>query len=718
MSGKQRPVPADGKRPLSLARSLIVTLVLLVIALSAIAARGVSQLYESRRGYENELRATFEIEVAAANLLTIGTIEEAILRQGLAADDPRRDLAQKTFARTADSARQQTRGDPQSERLLEARISEQAKARDVSLAPAPSAAELDAAVREARDLTVALSDRQEQRRADAREDVRTEARRAVIIASGAGLLAALASVVLVTAFVARMRRPLEDLVLATKSFSRGNLQQRIKASGPRELRDLGVAFNAMAGELEAAYARIEDERRRLARTIESLGDALLISGEDGNVTSTNPRARELIPELGVGANVYAPGSPLASLDEAGSQESSIEIHGRTLAVTRAPFADGADELVWTLRDISERARLERSKSEFVATASHELRSPLTSIRGFAELLARTETLDDQQREFVDVIRQSTNRLANLVNDLLDVARIEAGRIEVHPLPVDLVPVAREIATMMTPQIASKQQSIDVKVDATVPVASADPDRFRQVLTNLVTNAHLYTDEGGKIEIRIGAADGAVAISVTDNGHGMTADEVEHIFDRFYRADTNKGRGTGLGLSIVKALVELQDGSIHVDSIPGKGSRFTVRFPIASSSGDDSARVISGKSVLVVDDEVDVAKLIATHLRALGAEVHTAFSGDHALRRVRQERFDAMILDIRMPDMSGFEVLATMRADARLQQMPVVVVSVISDDARLQGEYVVPKPIQTDLLEERLSDALLSSRQRAAPDGVR
>src|SRR5207245_208400 len=153
----------------------------------------------------------------------------------------------------------------------------------------------------------------------------------------------------------------------------------------------------------------------------------------------------------------------------------------------------------------ERARLERAKSEFVATASHELRSPLTSIKGFVELLARSsETMSERQREFVDIILRSTDRLVDLVNDLLDVARIEADRVEINRRPIDVGEAVKEVAELMGPRIEDKNQQLGVYVAGALPPAFADPSRVRQIVANLLTNAHLYTHDGGRIHVGVEA----------------------------------------------------------------------------------------------------------------------------------------------------------------------------------------------------------------------
>ena len=351
------------------------------------------------------------------------------------------------------------------------------------------------------------------------------------------------------------------------------------------------------------------------------------------------------------------------------------------------------------------------KSDFVATASHELRSPLTSIKGFVELLGRSKALGDREREFVGVILQSTDRLVELVNDLLDVARLEAGRMEVHPRLFDLAELVREAAGLMGPRISGKDQRLDLDLPPGMRRALADPVRVRQILTNLVSNAHQYTGEGGRITVTADQAGDRLELSVADNGRGMTPDDLDRVFDRFVRRDDG-GPGTGLGLSIVKSLVDLQGGSIDVKSTVGEGTTFTVALP-AEPAGrqEEPRRAIRGKRVLVVDDEQVVARAIAASLEGYGVHTEIATDGDLALARLRSDRFDAITLDMMMGSTSGLDVLRAIRDDENLREIPVVVVSMISDHQALLGEWKVTKPVDADLLADAVGSAVLAGRAR-------
>ena len=375
----------------------------------------------------------------------------------------------------------------------------------------------------ARTLATELQARQAGRQATARHQARTDSRRALLLVIVAGVLALAGALALITVMVRAMRRPLDDLVQATHSLAEGKLEQRGRARRVRASSRTSPAPSTRWARISpAAQRRIEEERRRLAVTIESLGDALIVT-EPGSseIAAVNPRAGELVPELVVGGRVDDDDSPLPSENEALAGEKVVEHGGRTLAVTAARLGDERAGVVWTVHDMSERARLERAKSEFVATASHELRSPLTSIKGFVELLERSsDDMSDRQREFVEIILKSTDRLVELVNDLLDVARIEADHVEINRRPIDVGEVVQEVVELIRPRVEAKGQHLTSYAAPVAPPALADPGRVRQIVANLLTNAHLYTPEGGTIHIGVEPDRAWVQIVVEDSGVGM------------------------------------------------------------------------------------------------------------------------------------------------------------------------------------------------------
>jgi signal transduction histidine kinase/CheY-like chemotaxis protein/HAMP domain-containing protein len=702
---------------LSLGGSIRAGLIALTLALAAIAALGVADLYRARQRYEDRLAAAYQLESAGSRLLSATVAEQAALSGRSSPPSLRRAAA--TVDAEAGRVASLAAGDRRSAAIVRRWSAAEGELRRLAAqgrSPGraiPLRREIANAVRIGRDSTGALAARQAQRRSDARDRATRDSRRALLVAGGAGGLALTAALLLIGALIASIRRPLDDLVGATQRLAAGGLGERVRPGGPEEITDLGAAFNTMAEQLGTARDRIEQEREKLATTIESLGDALVVADTAGVVTAVNPRAEQVVPQLVPGVRADARESPLPPLDEALVDEVIREEGERTLSITAAQLGeDGSQGIVWTVRDISERARLARVKSDFVATASHELRSPLTSIKGFIELLARSGNLSERDREFVDVILRSTDRLVDLVNDLLDVTRLEAGKMEVHSRLFHLGEIVRDVATLMRPRLEDKGQRLDVQVPPLLPRALADPARVRQIVINLLSNAHQYTDEGGRLSISVREDEDMLAMAVSDTGRGMSSEELEHVFDRFVRRDDAMG-GTGLGLAIVKSLVELQRGTIEARSEPGSGSTFTVRLP-AEPTGDGAVpprKAIVGKRVLVVDDEPEVASLIAEQLRSFGVEPETAHRGDEAIERLRSDRFDAMTLDMLMPGDSGIDVLRKLRDDPELAHTPVVVVSIVSSGEALLGEWKVAKPVDAEELADVLGSAVMVGRTR-------
>jgi signal transduction histidine kinase len=268
---------------------------------------------------------------------------------------------------------------------------------------------------------------------------------------------------------------------------------------------------------------------------------------------------------------------------AGHLETRVKVGGlaETAALGNA-FNEMAAELQ---RRAGERDQLETMKDEFVVTASHELRSPLTSVQGFAELLMlERDKLSPKQADTVEIILDNTRHLVRLLNDLLDLARSDAGRLTIKPAPTEARPLVEDAVRTIRSQTEAKGQSLHLRVDPNLPRVNVDRDRIRQVLVNLLTNAHEYCPEGAAIAVTAERRDAEVQVTVSDDGPGMAEDQVEHIFERFTRGDaglTQHVGGTGLGLAISKSLVELHGGTIEATSRPGLGSAFCVRLPGAA-----------------------------------------------------------------------------------------------------------------------------------------
>ncbi|PLS77685.1 MAG: hypothetical protein CYG59_22480, partial [Chloroflexi bacterium] len=241
--------------------------------------------------------------------------------------------------------------------------------------------------------------------------------------------------------------------------------------------------------------------------------------------------------------------------------------------------------LYVFRDITHEREVDRMKSEFVSLVSHELRTPLTSIKGYIDLVLDEEVGDitADQRDFLEIVKTNADRLVTLTNDLLDVSRIEAGKIELQRQPVDVAQLVRRVSTTLRPQLEAKDQRLKLELAPTLPLISADGDRITQVLTNLLSNAHKYTPKGGHIVIAATHEPTQVRIEVQDTGIGLAAEEQAQLFTKFFRArnrTTQEVGGTGLGLAIVKSLVELHGGGVAVASTPGCGSTFSVTLPMA------------------------------------------------------------------------------------------------------------------------------------------
>ncbi len=692
-------------RRLSIARSVQVALLGLTIALTAIAAVGVGALYASRQDYEDQLSAGLGLQAGAAQLLAAGVVEEATLR--LTPGDRRAVARARTaYLRALGDLRARAAGDPRSATLVvrAGRAQERVRRRPRSRA-APLAARLPLAQ---------LSDRQAGRIARARDDASDRARRAVVAIVAGGGLALLAALVLVAGLVAAVRRPLDELVRAAGRLAAGDGSARVaEGEGPPELRQLARAFNAMADDVEATRGRLEAERGRLATSVQALDDALVTTDARGVVEVANPRAAALVPEARAGAPFPEP----APRDAALAGEVLVERDGRTLAVTAAALGNGAGH-VWTLRDVTERARLERMKRDFVATASHELRSPLTSIKGFVELLDASHGLSPRQQEWIGIVRVSTDRLVELVDDLLDVTRLEAGQVQVQRRLTRVDELVAEVARLLAPRIAAEGQELVLDVPEGLPRAILDPGRIRQVLLNLLTNAHLYTGPGGRLGIALRADGDALELRVSDTGRGMDADTLAHAFDRFHRGQEHGTvPGTGLGLSIVRSLVELHRGSVEAASEPGAGTTFTVRLPrvlerATTAPGAAVRAALPGKQVLLVAPEPGLATL----LDGFGVLTEHAPGRTEAALALAGRRFDAVVLDVAAAGVGGLEVLRRLRADPRLRRVPVVLVSDGALREALAGEWLVAPPVEADALADALGAAIAADRIRVLAVG--
>ena len=369
-------------RRLSIARSVALALLGITVLYALLAGLGVAALYQSRQRYENRLSSAYALEAGAERLLAAAALDQMTAR---GAGVAQRRAARRDFETSLTMADALAAGDPAAIALLSATARQEAAARAAATHSTTRALAAGARLRGDVD---ALAARAASERAAAQASARDASRRALAAILFSALLVVIAVLALLWVLTARVRSPLAELAETARRLAGGDLDARVRVEGPQEVRTVAGAFNAMADDLAQALARLDEERARLARIVESLGEALLVVAQDGTIAVANPLARELLPELAPGTRVDDC-DVLPPLSTALGHEVTLQRAGRVLAATAAqmPSTDGSEpSVVWTVRDVSERARLEALKTEFVATASHELRSPLTSIHGFVELL--------------------------------------------------------------------------------------------------------------------------------------------------------------------------------------------------------------------------------------------------------------------------------------------------------------------------------------------
>ena len=351
-----------------------------------------------------------------------------------------------------------------------------------------------------------------------------------------------------------------------------------------------------------------------------------------------------------------------------------------LEVAAAPLPwDGSDGVQVILHDITERKRSQRAlaeadrrKDEFIAMLAHELRNPMAPIRNAAHLLRASRMVKESERRWsVDVIERQVEHMSRLVDDLLDVARITRGHIELKKREVDVSFIIEAALETACPDIEARQHELQVGLPPEALRLHADPERLTQVVANLLQNAAKYTDPGGRITLSVEAQPKEVQIRVRDNGMGIDSEALTSIFEPFSQSEQSLARsrgGLGLGLTLVHRLVQLHGGAVNASSSgPGQGSEFIVRLPHPDDSapeaqGDGGPGAEAGKRrVLVVEDNEDVARSFALLLNAMGHEVKTATSGAEGLKAAPEFKPQVVFLDIGLPDMDGYEVARRLRS---------------------------------------------------------
>lgn len=382
-------------------------------------------------------------------------------------------------------------------------------------------------------------------------------------------------------------RPLEDLNDAARAFAAGSTPEYPHSTVP-EIAQHALAVRLMHQDLAARLAQLRREREDTHTLIESMTDGVLAANPRGEIVSANTAARRLLgyrddaalPPLG---ELFHDKPARDVLREALAgrevEQRALEVEDRELLATTRALPDGGTLLV--LRDVTELRRLEAVRRDFVANVSHELKTPLTSIAGYAETLAAESRGDTQTAKFAATILSNAQRMQRLVDELLDLSRIESGGWRPLRRVIELDPAARDAWTPFADRAAANRISFDVAVSPDAHAMPADADALRQVFTNLFENALRHTPPGGRIRVAADLVADSVRVSVEDTGTGIPSDHLPRIFERFYRVDAGRAReqgGSGLGLAIVKHLVEAHGGHVDADSALGRGTTIRMTFP--------------------------------------------------------------------------------------------------------------------------------------------
>ena len=526
-----------------------------------------------------------------------------------------------------------------------------------------------------------------------------------------------------------------------------------------------IAHLIVKGLLGAKQA--ESNRAQLAAIVEFSDDAILSMTLDGKIVTWN-RGAEKFYGYSASDMVGRPFTALvdsvrsvelerllakASRGEAVIRHETIGVRkdASTLNITLSlsPIRDASETVIGASaisRDITERKRLEtelqaksdtleeqyltvreanRLKSEFLANMSHELRTPLNGIIGIAQLMrdGKIGAVSTEHEEYLEDILASGRHLLELINDVLDLARVESGKIQFNPAPAELSPMVHQVCQILQSLIAGRRQSIDLKVSADVEHVVVDSARFKQILYNYLSNAIKFTPDGGTISIRAIAEDSEFfRIEVEDNGIGIPPERIGELFVEFKQLEpglSKRHQGTGLGLALTKKFIEAQGGSVGVRSVVGQGSVFFAVLPRSAPSVVQRARretvpaagALEGPRILVVEgNEKDLEWLTRT-LSTAGYLVDAAASGAEAIAKAQHTPYAAVLLDLILPDTLGWDVLHQIRQATTNENTPVIVATVVSEKAAAKSFA-----LQDYLIKPYSAAALLTSLRRAGVIG--
>jgi len=395
-----------------------------------------------------------------------------------------------------------------------------------------------------------------------------------------GLAALVVALLVASAFSRTVSRPVAELRDVAKSLASGDLSRRPALSAPGEVGDLAAAVHRMAEQLDSRLRALEADDNLMSALFDSLHQGVVAVDARRQVLRVNDSGRQFLhlrDAVPFSIDLLPRDRMLRealhdALAGQVTEEVELCIAGRTLALTARPLPEGG--AVLAMLDLTSTKKLETVRRDFVANVSHELKTPLTVIGGFAETLTTDDIPGGQRLQFAEAIRVNARRMQRIVDDLLDLSRIESGGWVPNPSLVDVRAIAGEVIAANRPAAQERGVSLDLDIDANARSVYADPTALRQIFSNLVENAIRYTNAPGKVTIFAGPGDGATRVGVRDTGVGIAPDHLPRIFERFYRVDTARSRdagGTGLGLSIVRHLAEAHRAAVNATSELGKGT---------------------------------------------------------------------------------------------------------------------------------------------------
>lgn len=394
----------------------------------------------------------------------------------------------------------------------------------------------------------------------------------------------------------RAARSVRSVTEAARRLAGGELEQWVEALSSDETQELAEAFNRMASALRNMIRELSGERDKLSAVLGTMADGVMVIEPEGRVVLLNPAAQALLgmrrqDPVGGQFMELVRDHELQRLvkhcQETGQrQHGEVELlqHGRFLSAIATPLSGGASPgVLLTLHDLTRIRQVETTRREFVSNVSHELRSPLASVKAMVETL-EDGALEEQQvaMDFVRRIHREIDRMSSMVADQLELARLESGQERLHPSPVDLRPLLEEVRAQFQERADAKEIKMDIVLPDTLPKVQAEEERLREVLANLLDNALKFTPARGRVTVSADIGDKVVKVSVKDTGVGIPKEHLPHIFERFFKVDRSRqDGGSGLGLAIVKHIVQAHGGEVEVESREGEGAAFTFTVPRAT-----------------------------------------------------------------------------------------------------------------------------------------